>query len=596
MPIPTRWSIQALIRRRWLTLAGLLVLVSLLAPSFRPGPTAAAQGQTRLVLAFYYAWYDPSSFAPGRTAFTQPNPYYSTDPATIQRQVGEAQAAGIDGFVQSWYGPGANQTESNFRALLNVAAARGFKAAVDFETGSPYFAGPQDRINALTTLLATHANHGAYLRMDGKPVVFFWANWLLSVNDWVSIRQAVDPERTSIWIAEGGNTDYLAVFDGLHLYNIAWSANPAGTLATWGANTRAAAATYGGFKYWVATAMPGFDNRHLGGDTHRARSGGRYYQASFSGAAATAPDMLIITSYNEWAEGSHIEPSAEFGSLYLDLTSQLAATYKSGGLPVAPPPLAQPTGPPQPTNTPGPSPTPTATAPPTSSPTPVASPTPQPDGVIQYEVVAGDTLLGIAARYGVNVTFLYQYNGLNESSVLRLGQRIILGYADRATGSSPPLLLASPYARLKPDGSIVHVVQPGDTLISIAITYGLDLPTLFTVSGLDGSSVLQINQEVTVGAAPRPAAVGGSTDAPTATATHTPTPTLSPTPTASPSATATSQPEDTPIPTATATLPAPEALPDDSLRPRDLLPLFLGVVSLLALTGGIFLYLGRRLA
>ena len=148
-------------------LALLALLLSFLICHFSFPPPAAAQGE-RLVLAFYYAWF-------GMDVWELPlgdkplYPHVSTDPAAIERHVGEAQQAGIDAFVQSWYGPQVenNQTETNFRQLLDIAAGRGFRAAIDVEVMSPFFHSSADVVNALDYLLTVHAQHPAYLRVGG---------------------------------------------------------------------------------------------------------------------------------------------------------------------------------------------------------------------------------------------------------------------------------------------------------------------------------------------------------------------------------------------------------------------------------------------
>ncbi|MDA0245354.1 MAG: endo-1,3-alpha-glucanase family glycosylhydrolase [Chloroflexi bacterium] len=599
----------------------LILLLLTLLVGRQPAPTAA-QGRTGLVLAHYYAWFSPSSFGAGKTPFNPPSPYFSTDTGIIQRHVSEAQGAGIDGFVQAWYGPDASQqTEPNFAALLNIASGSGFKAAVNFEPISAFMPNNDVRGNALATLLATHATHPAYLRMDGKPVIFFWATWALTLGDWEYIRNIADPNRNSIWIAEGGNTQYLGVFDGMYLYNIAWSADPAGINISRGGQTRAATETYGAYKYWVGTAMPGFDDSLLGRGTNsiiRNRSEGAYYRNSFSGAAQSGPDLIVITSYNEWPEGSNIEPSNEFGTFYMDLTRELIATYKAGGIPSAAP---LPTAPNQsggsgtavPTLPPG-TPLPTNTPAPTS--TPIPPPTPWPDGRIVHLIASGETLISVAVRYNLTLDQLYEWNNLNSASLLSIGQEIIIGYDAGIVSATvqaqaqltptptttPSVLDGYPGATIREaDGAIVYEIKLGNTAIEVAILYNLTLEELYTLNGLTGESVLSVGQLVVVGYVPLPDEVGGSADLPVPLPTNTPLPPPSPTPTFTPI-----PPTETPVPTAvssfpTAMPPTATAVPPaiassaDASPTTNLFLMFLGaVVLLLAGLGGLFLYLGRR--
>jgi uncharacterized protein YraI len=305
-------------------------------------PATPTHGQDgRLVLAFYYAWYDQNTWTSGTVTDRPLQPYNSSDRAAIERQVAQAHAAGIDALIESWYGPqeANNQTETNFRMLLDAAAGKGMHAGVAFETTGPFFPDRSSVTEALRYLLSVHAQHPAYLRYQGRPVIFFWRQQRFGVDEWASIRSQVDPDHQSVWIAEGVDIAYQSVFDGHYLYSIAWSPDVARTLADWGAHVRRYETQHNVNRLWVATVMPGYDDTRAGRAAAFAvnRRGGGYYRDTWAAATASRPDWVIITSFNEWVEGTMIEPSVSYGDLYLNLTRELAAQFKG-----APPPPAAP--------------------------------------------------------------------------------------------------------------------------------------------------------------------------------------------------------------------------------------------------------------
>jgi hypothetical protein len=194
---------------------------------------------------------------------------------------------------------------------------------------------------------------------------------------------------------------------------------------------------------------------------------------------------------------------------------------------------------------------------------------------------------------------LLELNDLTSNSFIGIGDQLLLGYAPGtlSQGTSTPESIL-PNTIVREDGAIVYLVQSGDTLTSIAITYDLTFEELYELNNIDETAVLTVGQEIIVGRQPVPQSVGGSSDEPTNTPS--PTQTFTPTP-PPPTNTPQPTPTDTPSPQPTTTDTAAERLQptpgEFPLQPEDsaeILPVFIGVVILLALTGGLFLYLGRN--
>jgi LysM repeat protein len=95
--------------------------------------------------------------------------------------------------------------------------------------------------------------------------------------------------------------------------------------------------------------------------------------------------------------------------------------------------------------------------------------------------------------------------------------------ATAAVGQTPvavaaPVIQASPL----PDGSIIHIVEPGQTLWTIAAVYGVDVQTLLNLNGFSGTPVLHPGDRIVVKQGATATAAFASTKAASPTAPHQP--------------------------------------------------------------------------
>ncbi|MBN2145937.1 MAG: hypothetical protein JW726_01070 [Anaerolineales bacterium] len=306
-----------------------------------------------LVAAFYYPWYGNPTFDGGWIHWDnryQPpqdissdyyptlGPYSVRDPAVLDQQMEWLQDAGVDLIVASWWGQDSYE-DNAMPVLLAHAAAYGIRVAFHIENyigrsaeklvediqyiyeqygdspaffrsveGSRYSAG--NKASGLFFLWAPQQQYG-----EGPPAdAAYWLPALDQIHalpdGGIVLACTIDPT----WID-------LGHFDGEYNYV---DLNYQPDWSDWASGLPEGA-------WFVPSVIPGFSANRIGYDpsVNRSRDDGKTYAQQWQAAleAGVSPQIVAITSFNEWHEGTQIEPAAQGVT---DSTGYTYLSYNAG--------------------------------------------------------------------------------------------------------------------------------------------------------------------------------------------------------------------------------------------------------------------------
>jgi LysM repeat protein len=144
--------------------------------------------------------------------------------------------------------------------------------------------------------------------------------------------------------------------------------------------------------------------------------------------------------------------------------------------------------------------------------TPMATATSKPSlpgdftGTVVYQVVSGDTVWGIANRFGSSVDAIAKVNGLNNAGFLRIGQTLVVPVRSEqtrpATFTPVPTKPGSGGPVTPAPGT--YTVQAGDTMFSLARRFNTTVATLAQLNNIVNPSLIFPGQTLRVPGAGQP--------------------------------------------------------------------------------------------
>jgi hypothetical protein len=311
-----------------------------------PDPSAAAEPPRTRILVHDMPWYEAKPHSPhwgwhwtmnhfdpepvdaeGRRAIASHyypliGPYDSGDPAVIEYHLLLMKLAGIDGIVVDWYGLSDlfdyRLLHRNTAALFPKAAEFGLEVGICYEDQTiPKLVAagklaPGDRVKHAKDMLAWLRRNWfaepSYLKLDGRPVLLSFGGSGLTDQEWAQVLPKGPEAPTYLSehrrrTAAAGAFDWPVPKDGLARAERFLKESRAWPVA-------------------IPAAFPRFHDIYAEAKVHPSYGpipddDGRTFVTTLSHALASRAPFVQIVTWNDWGEGTGIEPTVEFG--YRDL-------------------------------------------------------------------------------------------------------------------------------------------------------------------------------------------------------------------------------------------------------------------------------------
>ena len=280
--------------------------------------------------------------------------YSSSDPLVIKQHMSDIRSSGVGVVALSWYPPGhadeeGRPSDSLVPLLLDIADDYSIKVTFHIE---PY----KDRSAVsvrgdIEYIMKTYSGHPAFYRHHGyKPLFYIYDSYHISAPDWAQVLTA-DGRRTirgtgadSVvvgLVVNSKDTEFIkkSGFDGFYTYFASRVFTYGSAPQNWKLLKQIAIDSN---LLFIPSVGPGYIDtavRPWNGANTQDRRNGDYYQENFLEAIKVGADVISITSYNEWHEGTQIEPAIQKleyldyrpnpPEFYLHTTKELVLKYET---------------------------------------------------------------------------------------------------------------------------------------------------------------------------------------------------------------------------------------------------------------------------